>query len=74
MLVLETGFAVTAFVSVILNLLLPYEDTDEETESLAGDIGDRETEQEAESEDEKFRKTPVRGGGASETVTRMQEA
>lgn len=36
-LVLETGFAVTAFVAVILNLALDEEDEAEETESLAGD-------------------------------------
>jgi len=36
-LVMETGFAVTAFIAVLLNLLLPVEDEGEETESLAGD-------------------------------------
>ena len=36
-LVLETGFAVTAFIAVILNLVLAEEDEAEETESLAGD-------------------------------------
>jgi NCS2 family nucleobase:cation symporter-2 len=36
-LVLETGFAVTAFIAVALNLMLPEEDEAEETESLAGD-------------------------------------
>ena len=36
-LVLETGFAVTAFIAVLLNLALPEEDEAEETESLAGD-------------------------------------
>jgi len=41
-LVLETGFAVTAFVAVILNLILAEEDEAEETESLAGDLEDRE--------------------------------
>ena len=39
---METGFAVAAFISVILNLILPEEDVDEETESLAGDAIDRE--------------------------------
>ena len=33
-LVLETGFAVTAFVSLILNLILPEEIEDEETPEL----------------------------------------
>jgi uric acid-xanthine permease len=41
-LVLETGFAVTAFIAVILNLILAEEDEAEETESLAGDLADRE--------------------------------
>lgn len=41
-LVLETGFAVTAFAAVTLNLLLPEEDESEELESLAGDLSDRE--------------------------------
>jgi len=40
-LVLETGFAVTAFIAVILNLLLSEEDEAEETESLAGDLVER---------------------------------
>ncbi|THV49227.1 hypothetical protein BGAL_0205g00040 [Botrytis galanthina] len=46
-LVMETGFAVTAFVAVALNLGLPEEDEDEEVESLAGDLGDREAEERA---------------------------
>jgi len=41
-LVLETGFAVTAFIAVILNLILAEEDQAEETQSLAGDEADRE--------------------------------
>ncbi|KAF4631878.1 hypothetical protein G7Y89_g6255 [Cudoniella acicularis] len=49
-LVMETGFAVTAFVAVILNLMLADEDEAEETESLAGDLADRE--QEAEMDEE----------------------
>jgi xanthine/uracil permease len=43
-LVMETGFAVTAFVAIILNLLIPEEDAEEEAESLAGDLVDREIE------------------------------
>ncbi|KAK6610333.1 purine permease [Botrytis cinerea] len=46
-LVMETGFAVTAFVAVALNLGLPEEDEDEEVESLAGDLGEREAEERA---------------------------
>ena len=34
---METGFALTAFISLALNLSLPDEDEGEETESLAGD-------------------------------------
>lgn len=37
-LVMETGFAVTAFVAVALNLGLPEESEEEEVESLAGDL------------------------------------
>lgn len=48
-LVMETGFAVTAFLAIILNLILPEEDEDEEVESLAGDIVDRDAELELES-------------------------
>ena len=40
-LVMETGFAVAAFVALVLNLILPEEDADEEVESLAGDIEER---------------------------------
>ncbi|KAL3421261.1 purine permease [Phlyctema vagabunda] len=39
-LVMETGFAVTAFLSLILNLILPAEDEREAAESLAGDGAD----------------------------------
>ncbi|KAG9247788.1 permease family-domain-containing protein, partial [Calycina marina] len=39
-LVMETGFAIAAFTSVALNLLLPMEDVAEENESLAGDLVD----------------------------------
>ena len=52
-LVLETGFAVTAFIAVILNLLLAEEDEAEETPSLAGDLADRN-----EVEDGEYRKGP----------------
>lgn len=48
-LVMETGFAVTAFLSIILNLILQEEDESEEIESLAGDIADREMELELEN-------------------------
>ncbi|RDL33623.1 Uncharacterized protein BP5553_07991 [Venustampulla echinocandica] len=48
-LVMETGFAVTGFMAVALNLLLPEEDESEETESLAGDLSERgEVEEEVE--------------------------
>lgn len=63
-LVLETGFAVTAFVAVALNLVLPQEDVEEETESLAGDVADRE---EREQEDEEgsvgYKKSAEANGG-----------
>jgi uracil-xanthine permease len=55
-LVLETGFAVTAFIAVLLNLLLPQEDEGEETESLAGDMADIEEEAEAEAGDPEYSK------------------
>lgn len=47
-LVMETGFAVTAFLAVALNLLLPEEDESEEIESLAGDLEDERKNEEAE--------------------------
>ncbi|PQE28990.1 purine permease protein [Rutstroemia sp. NJR-2017a BBW] len=48
-LVMETGFAVTAFIAVALNLGLPEEDEGEEVESLAGDlVEERERERELE--------------------------
>jgi len=53
-LVLETGFAVTAFIAVALNLLLPQEDVEEETESLAGDVVDRNEAEAEDAEDPKF--------------------
>ncbi|KAJ5557147.1 Purine permease [Penicillium frequentans] len=38
--IMETGFAVTAFLSIVLNLIMPPEDVEEETESLAGDLAE----------------------------------
>jgi len=71
-LVLETGFAVTAFIAVLLNLLLPQEDEGEETESLAGDMADIEEEAEAEAGDPEYskkgsvsRSNTVRGASVS---------
>ncbi|KUJ10283.1 Xanthine/uracil permease [Mollisia scopiformis] len=50
-LVMETGFAVTAFIAVVLNLVLPMETVEEMAESLAGDIAqDREEEAQMEGE------------------------
>jgi NCS2 family nucleobase:cation symporter-2 len=43
-LVLGTGFAVNAFIALVLNLLLPQEDIEEETASLDGDIAERNVE------------------------------
>jgi hypothetical protein len=51
---LSLGFAVTAFIAVALNLLLPEEDVNEETESLAGDIADRNEAEAEDAEDPKF--------------------
>lgn len=39
-LVLETGFAVTAFLALILNLILPEEIEDEETPELTANVAD----------------------------------
>lgn len=64
-LVLETGFAVTAFIAVALNLLLPEEDAEEGTESLAGDLADRDEEEAAEAADPEWKKVAVNGGSGS---------
>lgn len=48
-LVMETGFAVTGFMAVALNLLISEEDEEEETESLAGDLSEREEVEEEEA-------------------------
>jgi xanthine/uracil permease len=50
-LVMETGFAVAAFIALALNLILPEEDHDEETESLAGDLADRDEVERQKSEE-----------------------
>jgi len=63
---METGFAVAAFVSLALNLMLPMEDEAEETESLAGDLVDRE-EQEAAERDAHYLK---KGSDAESAVAR----
>lgn len=62
-LVMETGFAVTAFIAVILNLVLPMETTEEMAESLAGDIAEErseEAEAEFEAQEKKVIETPAR--------------
>jgi xanthine/uracil permease len=62
-LVLETGFAVTAFIAVILNLILPEEDEGEEVASLAGDImAERAEAEREESDGVDFEKKMVQGG------------
>lgn len=43
---LETGFAVTAFLSLILNLILPEEIEDEETPELTANTADDEDDKE----------------------------
>lgn len=45
-LVMETGFAVTAFLSLILNLILPEEIEDEETPELTANTADDEDDKE----------------------------
>lgn len=45
-LVMETGFAVTAFLSLILNLILPEEIEDEETPELTANMADEEDDRE----------------------------
>lgn len=54
------GFAVTAFIAVALNLLLPEEDINEETESLAGDVADR-NEAELENAEDPIFAVPAKG-------------
>ncbi|CAG8972518.1 hypothetical protein HYALB_00001210 [Hymenoscyphus albidus] len=54
-LVMETGFAVTAFLAVALNLMLPEEDEGEEVESLAGDLVDERRAEEAEMGDPEWK-------------------
>lgn len=44
-LVMETGFALTAFLSLILNLILPEEIEDEETPELTADKADEAADQ-----------------------------
>jgi len=48
---METGFAVNALVAIILNLILPQEDEDEEIESFAGDVADNEWKMRIEDSD-----------------------
>lgn len=58
-LVMETGFAVTAMISIILNMVIPQEDEEEEAESLAGDVADMEREMQLEESEGTFRKKSV---------------
>lgn len=43
---METGFAITAFLALILNLILPEEIEDEEIPELTADTADEEKDQE----------------------------
>jgi NCS2 family nucleobase:cation symporter-2 len=61
-LVLETGFAITAFVAVLLNQILSEEDKDEETESLAGDSSDLADREEIEEAGDAEKGTDVEAG------------
>jgi hypothetical protein len=45
-LVLETGFAITAFLTLVLNLMLPEEIEDEETPEVTADAVDEEADKE----------------------------
>jgi NCS2 family nucleobase:cation symporter-2 len=60
-LVMETGFAVTAFVNLLLNLILPEEIEDEETPELTADAAD-----EAKDEEEWARIRAKEGRASSE--------
>lgn len=46
MLVLETGFAITAFLTLVLNLMLPEEIEDEEVPEITADAVDEEADRE----------------------------
>lgn len=65
-LVMETGFAVTAMISIILNLIIPEEDEGEEAESLAGDLADMEQEMQLEASESAL---PKKGTDAEKTQT-----
>jgi len=68
-LVMETGFAVTALIAVILNLLLPEEDETEETESIAGDLEDREEAEREDAMDPHFAKdSEIKEGRLSDSI------
>jgi NCS2 family nucleobase:cation symporter-2 len=58
---METGFAVTAFVNLLLNLILPEEIEDEETPELTADAAD-----EAKDEEEWARIRAKEGRASSE--------
>ncbi|CZT43858.1 uncharacterized protein RSE6_03957 [Rhynchosporium secalis] len=71
-LIMETGFALTAFIALDLNLNLPDENSDEETESLAGDEPRSEDGEPRPSQHRTHARTPSklkRGGGVMDLRT-----
>lgn len=71
-LVMETGFVITAFVSIFLNLIIPFEVEEEETEGLAGDYqGQEDAELRALDENSlKSSAQPTKGGSGDASVER----
>lgn len=62
---METGFALTAFLSLILNLILPEEIEDEETPELTADRADEATDR---AEWDRVRGKSVDMGNGSDSI------
>jgi uracil-xanthine permease len=68
-LVMETGFAVTAFLAVILNLILPEEIEDEEVPELTADEADEKADEEEWSRIQRNSVAVPRNGSTAKTVS-----
>lgn len=66
MLVLETGFAITAFLTLVLNLMLPEEIEDEETPEITADAVDEEADKEEWSRIRRSKEVDVENRPSSE--------
>lgn len=73
MLVLETGFAITAFLTLVLNLMLPEEIEDEETPEITANAVDEEADKEEWSRIRRSKEVDVENRPSSEITPAVKQ-